>query len=30
MIAGRKYGPIVERFLTDMLEIDDIKRPSFS
>lgn len=30
LIAGKKYGPIIERFLGDMLESDDRKRPSFS
>lgn len=29
LIAGKKYGAIVERFLVDMLEIDDRKRLSF-
>jgi hypothetical protein len=30
LIAGKKYGTIVERFLVDMLEIDDKKRLSFN
>ncbi len=30
LIAGKKYGAIVERFLVDMLEIDDKKRLSFN
>lgn len=30
MIAGKKNGAIVERFLGDMLEVDDRKRLSFN
>ena len=30
LIAGKTYGAIVERFLGDMLELDENKRPSFN
>lgn len=29
LIAGKKYGSIIERFLVDMLETDDRKRLNF-
>ena len=30
LIAGKKYGPILEKFLNDMLMIDDRKRLTFN